>query len=60
MLKGDIITALELKKGFSTVIQWLGLCISTAGGMGWIPGLGTNILHAPWHGQKNVKNFKIL
>ena len=34
MLKGDIIKALELKKGFSIVVQWLGLCISTAGGVG--------------------------
>ena len=27
------------------MVQWLGLCTSTAGSMGSIPGLGTKILH---------------
>ena len=29
--------------------QWLGLCASTAVGIGSIPGQGTNILQAEWH-----------
>ena len=38
------------------VIQWLGVCTSTTGGTGSIPGLGTKIPHAAWHGwgKKNV------
>ena len=32
--------------GTSQVVQWLGLCASTAGGMGSISGLGSKILHA--------------
>ena len=35
----------------SLVAQWLGLCASTAQGMGLIPGWGTKIPHVPWHGQ---------
>ena len=37
------------------VVQWLGLCaftVSTAGGMGLIPGWGTKIPHATCFGQK--------
>jgi len=34
------------------VVQWLRLCASTVGGMGSIPGQGTTILSAAWHGQK--------
>ena len=30
----------------------LGLCASTAGGLGLIPGRGTEIPHAAWHGQR--------
>jgi len=33
-------------------VQWLRLCASTAEREGSIPGLGTTILHAVWHGQK--------
>ena len=36
----------------SLVIQWLGLCDSTSGCTGSIPGWGTKILHAVEHGQK--------
>ena len=36
----------------SPVVQWLGLCASTAGGMGSIPGRGTEILHVALRGQK--------
>ena len=38
--------------GSSLVVQWLGLCASTTGGMGSIPGGGTKIPHAAWCGQK--------
>ena len=38
--------------GNSLVVQWLGLCISTAGGPGSIPGRGTKIPQAAWCGQK--------
>ena len=31
---------------------WLRLCTSKAGGTGSIPGLGTKIPHASWHGKK--------
>ena len=39
-------------------VQWLGLCASTAGGMGSIPGQGTKIPHAVWHGQKQNQDQK--
>ena len=39
----------------SLEVQWLGLCASTAGGMGSITGLGTKNLHATQHGQKKPK-----
>ena len=35
----------------SLAVQWLRLCISTAGGMGSIPGGGTKIPHAAWRDQ---------
>ena len=38
--------------GNSLAVQWLGLCTSTAGGPGSIPGWGAKIPHATWHGQK--------
>ena len=38
-------------------VQWLRLWASTAGGMGSIPGWGTKILYAMWHGQKINVNF---
>ena len=41
--------------GNSLAVQWLGLRASTAGGRGLIPGQGTKILHAVWHGQKKKK-----
>ena len=37
--------------GNSLVVQWLGLCASTAGGTGLIPGQGTKILQAAQRGQ---------
>ena len=42
----------------SLPVQWLGLCASTAGGTGSIPGVGTKILHATWSIQKQNKNKK--
>ena len=46
---------LKLEVGNSLAVQWLGLCTSTAGGMGLIPGWGNKILPATWHGQKKKK-----
>ena len=36
--------------GTSLAVQWLRLCTSNAGGGGSIPGQGTKIPHATWHG----------
>ena len=38
--------------GTSLVVQWLGLHIFTAKGPGSVPGQGTKIPQAMWHGQK--------
>ena len=35
--------------------QWLGLGISTAGNKGSIPGQGSKILYAVWHGPRKNK-----
>ena len=41
------------------MVQWLRLCTSNAGCMGLIPGWGTQIPHAAWHGpNKQEKNLK--
>ena len=40
--------------GTSLVVQWLRFHSSTAGGTGLIPGPGTKIPHATWHGQKII------
>ena len=42
---------LFFKGGTSLVVQWLRLRAATAGGAGVIPGWGTKIPHAVWHGQ---------
>ena len=39
------------------MVQWLGLRASTAGGTGSIPGRGTKILHAVWHGPKKKEKM---
>ena len=39
----------------SLAVQWLGLCASTAVGMGSLPGQGTKIPQATWHSQKKKK-----
>ena len=38
----------------SLVVQWLGLGTFTAGGLCSIPGWGTKIPQAVWHGKKKV------
>ena len=52
----------DLKKeglGIPLVVQWLGLCTFTAGGVGSIPGRGTKILHAVWHSKKKKKERRV-
>ena len=44
--------------GYSLVVLWLGLCNFVAGDMSSIPGWGTKILHATWHGQKRKEKEK--
>ena len=45
--------------GNSLVVQWLGLCAFTAEGQGSVPGQGTKIPQAKWHGQKKKKKKKL-
>ena len=45
-------------EGTSLAVQWLRLCASAAGGVGLIPGRGTEILRAAQHGQKIKKERK--
>ena len=40
------------------MVQWLRLCVSSAEGLGSIPGRGTKIPRAVWHGQKIKKKKK--
>ena len=40
--------------GNSLVLQWLRLCVSTAGGTGFIPVQGTKVPHAMWRDQKRT------
>ena len=44
--------------GTPLLVQWLRLCASNAGDVGLIPGWGTKISHAMWHGQKKKKEKK--
>ena len=46
----------ERAHGESLVVQWLGLCASTAGGQGSIPGWGTKIPQAVLE-EKKKKAF---
>ena len=48
------IFALETALG----VQWLGLCASTSGDVGSIPGGGTKIIHAAWCGLNKTKQTK--
>ena len=43
------------RRGTCLAVQWLRLHVSTEGGMGSIPGWGTKIPYAVWHGQKKKK-----
>ena len=54
-LKGITLSEMSDRDGTSLVVQWLRLCSSTSGGLGSIPGEGTKISHATWHGQKKKK-----
>ena len=49
---------LRCEIGTSLAVQWLGLCASTAGGAGSIPGWGTKIPHAVWYGQNKKEKPK--
>ena len=46
---------LRFKQGTSLQVQLLRLRASTAGGTDSIPGWGTEISHAAWHGQNKRK-----
>ena len=39
----------------SLAMQWLVLCVFTAMGPGSVPGRGTKIPQAAWHGQKTKR-----
>ena len=55
-----VIVALSLNGlGTSLVVQWLGLCASTAGGEGSILGQGTKIPHAMCCGQKKKSKWSV-
>ena len=47
--------AQELTLGNSLVVQWLGVRALTAEGPVSMPGQGTKIPQAVWHGQKETK-----
>ena len=44
--------------GISLAVQWLGLCASTAGGLGSIPGQGTEVPQVSVQGKKKKKEIK--
>ena len=46
---------MPFSQGTSLVVQWLGLCASTAGGIGPIPGWGTKPLQILRRGQNKIK-----
>ena len=45
--------------GTSLVVQWLRLCLSTAGGVGWIPSQETKIPNATLPKNKNPKRMSL-
>ena len=49
LLKSIFINLLDLDRGTSLAVQWLGLCTSTVGSTGSIPGWGTKILRTTWY-----------
>ena len=42
------------------MVQWLGLCVLTAMGLGSIPDQGAKILQATWHSLKKKDVFGLL
>ena len=55
---GFILSSSFMVWGLAWCVQWLGLHASTAGGVGSIPGWGTKILHAVWHGAYPPSKIK--
>ena len=53
------IHSFKMFPGISLVVQQLRLCAPNAGHTGLIPGWGTKILHAPWHGKKVCGGIKM-
>ena len=49
--------SLEAAPGNSLAVQWLGLGAFTAKGLGSIPGQGTKVPQAMWHGQKKKESW---
>ena len=49
----------KVQLGTSLVVQWLKLCISTAGVIGLLPSWGTQIPHATPSGQKISKEINL-
>ena len=47
---------LKVRTGTSLVVQWLRLCVSSAGGVGSIPGQGTKIPHTKVQQKKKKGN----
>ena len=47
----SILSLKTVLMGNSLVVQWLGLSTFTAEGLGSIPGQGTKIPQAAWHGR---------
>ena len=45
--------------GTSLVVQWLNLCVSTAGGVSSMPSGGTKISHAAWPKRKRANPFSV-
>ena len=52
-----MISRIPLTLGTSWVVQWLGVCASTVGGMGSISTWGIKIAQAMQHGQIKKKNI---
>ena len=51
---------ININSGTSLVIQWLRLCTSSVGGVGWICGTRNKISYASWCGQKNPINSGVV
>ena len=53
----EILQTRETTPGNSMVVQCLGLCVSTTGGLGSIPGQGSKIPHAAQQKKKKKKEM---